>query len=134
MARYDKYDPISGGFRALLAADFPKEDLNKVIGVGLDADGHVVKGAGKSGIRGVLILTKARRAGDVVDVMTQGDIVDLDEGDASLTPVAGTLYYAADADGAVSATASTSLVGSTVESQRLVVRFQTVGAAAPIEP
>ena len=128
MARYDKYDPISGGFRALLAEDFPKEDLDKVIGVGLDASGHVVKGAGQSGVRGVMILTKTRRAGDVVDIMTQGDIVDLQHGDDDLTPVAGTRYYAADADGAVSATASKNLVGATVESQRLVVRFQTVGA------
>lgn len=126
MARYDKYDPISGGFRALLAEDFPKEDLNKVIGVGLNASGHVVKGAGKSGVRGVMILTKVRKAGDVVDVMTQGDIVDLQEGDAGLVPTAGTLYYAASVGGTVSSTASTNLVGSTVESQRLVVRFQTV--------
>lgn len=129
MARYDKYDPFSGGFRALLAEDFPKEDLNKVIGMGLDADGHLVKGKGQSGIRGVMILTKVRKAGDVVDVMTHGEIVDLNEGDEDLTPVPGTNYYAADADGAVSATASTNLVGATVEAQRLVVRFQTVAAA-----
>lgn len=129
MARYDKYNPISGGFRALLAEDFPKESLNKVIGVGLDADGHVVPGAGQSGVRGALILTKVRKAGDVVDVMTQGEIVDFHEGDADFTPVAGTAYYAADADGAVSATASTNLLGATVEAQRLVVRFQTVAAA-----
>lgn len=128
MARYDKYDPISGGFRALLAEDFPKEDLNKVIGMGLDASGHAVKGAGTSGVRGVMILTKAKKAGDVVDVMTQGDIVDLHEGDAALVPTAGTLYYASATDGAVSTTASTNLVGSTVEAQRLVVRFQTVTA------
>lgn len=130
MARYDKYDPFSGGFRALLADDFDKEDLNKVIGVGLDADGHVVPGAGQSGVRGVLILTKARRAGDVVDVMTDGEIVDLHEGDASLTPVAGTRYYVSDSTGALSTTPSTNLVGTTVAAQRLVVRFQTLPAAA----
>lgn len=130
MARYDKYDPFSGGFRALLAEDFPKEDLNKVIGVGLNADGHLVPGAGRSGVRGVLILTKARKAGDVVDVMTDGEIVDLHEGDSALTPVPGTLYYVSDADGTLSATASTNQVGTTVAAQRLVVRFQTLPAAA----
>lgn len=126
MARYDKYDPFSGGFRALLAEDFPKEDLNKVIGVGLNADGHLVPGAGQSGVRGVLILTKARKAGDVVDVMTAGEIVDLHEGDADLTPVPGTPYFVADGDGALSATPSTNSVGTTVAAQRLVVRFQTL--------
>lgn len=125
MARYDKYDPISGGFRALLANDFSKEDLNKPIGVGLDANGLVVKGAGQSGIRGVMILTKARKAGDVVDIMTNGEIVDLGEDDG-VTAAAGTKFYAADADGAVTSDASANLVGSTVEAQRLVVRFQTV--------
>lgn len=126
MARYDKYDPISGGFRALLAEDFPKEDLNKPIGVGLDSSGLVVKGAGQSGIRGILILTKARKAGDVVDIMTSGEIVDLGEDDG-VTAAAGTKFYAADSGGEITSTASGNFVGATVEAQRLVVRFQNVG-------
>ena len=48
-----------GGFRAPLAANFPSADLEKIFGVGLNASGQVVKGAGASGIVGVLVLTKA---------------------------------------------------------------------------
>lgn len=121
MARYDKYDPISGGFRALLAEDFDKANVNKPLGVGLDADGHVVVGGGQTGVLGVLVLTKFRRAGDVVDIMTNGEIVDLGEGD-EVTATAGTKYFAG-ADGTVSTTAEGGVyIGSTVEAQRLVVR------------
>lgn len=116
MARYDKYDPISGGFRALLKADLAAKDVNKAFGVGLDADGLVVKGKGHSGVIGVLVLTKARKAGEVVDVMTSGEIVEFDG-------AAGTAYFAADADGAISGTSSANAVGHTVEKSRLVVRF-----------
>lgn len=120
MARYDKYDPISGGFRALLAEDFDAANLNKPLGVGLDASGHVVIGDGQTGVLGVLVLTKARKAGEVVDIMTSGEIVDLGVGD-DVTATAGTAYFAA-ADGAVSSTEGGKALGATVEAQRLVVR------------
>lgn len=77
MARYDKYDPKVGGFRAFLAVDFPSGDLNKVIPVGLDVNGLVVKGGGQTGIVGVLVLTRVIKAADEpVDVMTAGEIVE----------------------------------------------------------
>lgn len=121
MARYDKYDPISGGFRAPLAADWLAADLNKAIGVGLDANGGIVKGAGNSGLAGVMVLTKKRFAGDIVDTMTDGEIVEFGG-------VPGTSYFAAGADGAVTnaaavAPAVSSNVGHTVEADRLIVRF-----------
>lgn len=122
MGRYDKYDPIAGGFRAPLAAD---RDTNETpIGVGLDANGRVVAGAGNSGIVGVLINTRDMNAGDIVDVMTHGEIVE-----AGL--VAGTTYYAADADGTLgtagpAAGVNATRVGHTVEADRLVVRVQEV--------
>ena len=118
IANYDKYDPKAGGFRAPLAADWLTGDLKKVIGVGLDANGRVVKGAGTSGFIGVLVLTQALLAGDIVDVMTNGEIVDF-------TPsTAGTVYYAATADGVVNATSAAGklIVGHTVQANRLVVR------------
>lgn len=125
MARYDKYDPISGGFRAPLAADWAGA-LGTPVGVGLDANGRVVPGAGNTGIVGVLVIdgqvnsqgtrTNNKFAGDVVDVMTAGEIVDC----TGLT--AGTEYFAAAAAGALGTTNTDTKVGHTVEAQRLVVR------------
>lgn len=57
MARYDKYDPYSGGYRAFLAADWQAADIGKPFIVGHDATGKIVKGAGTSGPKGVLVLT-----------------------------------------------------------------------------
>lgn len=144
MARYDKYDPIAGGFRARLAAA-----LTLVAGsigpvaVSLNASGRVVVGtAGQSGPVGVLVKNVARgpvgqwgtslqgtpnadapigaQAGDTVDIMTNGEIVDL----STTTFPAGSKVYAAT-DGTLSTTGGTGkfLIGYTVEAGRLVVRF-----------
>lgn len=120
MANYDKYDPKAGGFRATLAADWSAADLKQVIGVGLNASGFVVKGSGNSGMLGVLVLTQALKEGDVVDIMTNGDIVSFG-GDH------GTAYYADPTTGVVNSTSATGKyrVGSTVRGDRLVVRFNT---------
>lgn len=117
MARYDKYEPFSGGFRAPLAADTGAGAEFTPIGVGLDSSGRVVAGAGTTGIMGVYIPHKLRKSGDIVDVMTDGEIVEL----TGLT--AGTTYYAATADGVISTTATGKKLGSTVESTRMVVRY-----------
>jgi len=129
VARYDKYDPISGGFRAKLAADWDNADVGKPVGVGLDANGRVVKGGGNTGIVGVLVEDGVRlntglvgkKAGTVVDVMTSGEVVDV-EGLA-----AGTDYFAATDDGDIGDAGSA--IGHTVEADRLVVRV-TKGASA----
>ena len=42
MSRYDKYEPKVGGYRAPLAADFPADKVEHVVGVGHDASGRVV--------------------------------------------------------------------------------------------
>lgn len=126
MANYDKYDPKAGGFRAALAADFPKTDIKTVFGVGLNASGQVVKGAGNSGMLGVLVLTKKQEAGDVVDIMTAGEIVDFGGNP-------GTAYYADPTTGVVNATSAAGKyrTGSTVRGDRLVVRFNETAIAAP---
>lgn len=118
MSNYDKYDPKAGGFRAPLHADWLVEDLKKVVGVGLNASGNLVKGAGNSGLVGVIVLTEALKAGDIVDPMTAGEIVDF-------PGVAGTVYYADPATGEVNATSAAGKVrvGHTVKAKRLVVRF-----------
>lgn len=131
MSRYDKYDPKTGGFRAPLAADWLPADINKLLGVGMNATGEIVIGAGTSGIVGVLVLTKARKAGEIIDTMTDGEIVEfgLTSGEPVSTP--GTVYYVTAATGVVSAGAGAGKVrvGHTVEKDRLIVRFDPeVGA------
>lgn len=116
MARYDKYDPISGGFRAPVDLAVAATDVGKVFGVGLNASGRVVRGAGNTGVLGVHVADKPFNAGDVIDVMTDGEIVDV------TGLVAGTSYYAAAADGVISTTNTGTRQGHTVEATRLVVR------------
>lgn len=147
MARYDKYEPIAGGFRARLGAALTL--TNGSIGpvaVSLNASGKVVVGtAGQSGPVGILVKNVARgpsgqwatnpfgatpnpyapvgaQVNDVVDIMTNGEIVDLD---TTAFP-AGRKIYAAT-DGTLSTTGGTGkfLVGHTVEAGRLIVRFAT---------
>lgn len=144
MARYDKYEPLSGGHRAQLAADWPIAELNTAVGVGLDASGNVVQGAGNTGLVGVVVLTKQLKAGDVVDIMQDGDIVEFDrvgndDGTGTEAPATartpGTPYFASTSDGtigdeaAAGSTAGAPRVGYTVRASHLVVRFG-IGAAA----
>lgn len=126
MARYDKYDPNDGGFRAELNADWLEADLSKVVPVSLNTTGKLVKGtAGQSGFVGVVCLTKQRFAGQVVDVMTDGEIVEL------TGLVAGQNYFAAaDGDSIIPGSGTiTGLrkIGWTVEATRMVVRCDTAG-------
>ena len=117
MARYDKYEPKGGGFRAPLAEATVAGEEFTAFGVGLDANGRVVKGAGQTGIVGLYIAHGHKNPGDIVDVMTDGEVVEADDLDA------GTAYLA-DASGALVSTSETGEValGFTVEATRLVVR------------
>lgn len=115
LSRYDKYEPFGGGFRAPLEADWSKDDFDKAIGVGLNANGRIVKGAGATGVLGVIVITSRKRAREIVDTMTDGEIVEFTEG------VPGTVYFAA-ADGTINTTNTGTRVGHTVEGSRLVVR------------
>src|SRR5689334_1353661 len=121
MARYDQVEPHVGIVRAPLAADLTT-DVNGEFGpiaVSLDVNGRVVVGtAGQSGFVGVLVknlpMVPAGRftagqkvnnwmgahAGDIVDIMTQGQIVDV----VGLTP--GSAIYAIPATGVLTTTAA----------------------------
>lgn len=117
-ADYDKFEPYANGFRARLAADFTDSaKFGTPVGVGLNANGRLVIGPGNTGIVGVMNLTKKKKAGDVVDTMTSGEITGF-EG------TAGTKYFADATSGAISATdgVGKTFVGFTVEADRLVVR------------
>lgn len=126
--RYDKYDPVDGGFRAPLAADFAGSA--NAIGVGLDVNGRVVVGAGHTGVIAILcnpssdVPGATTKAGDPVDCMTDGEVVDF-------VGAAGTKYYAHATTGVISTTSAAGAiyVGHTVEATRLVVR---VGRFTPL--
>lgn len=133
--RFDKYDPVSGGFRAPLFAARDKASgavgggAAAAIGVGLDANGRVVAGAGQTGIVGVLCPSSDMVAGDIGDVMTDGEIVDFGG-------VAGTVYSADTTTGVISAAAPSATkqqVGFTVEGGRLIVRAVRRTAAEVVE-
>lgn len=135
MARYDKYDPIAGGFRAPLAAAITDEaQIGVPLAVGLDGQGRAVIGAGATGVVGVYVADQAKAVGDIADVMTAGEIVDLDEDDFN----PGTIYYGGT-DGVVGTTATGARLGVTVGDvsvttgvvrSRLVVRSVPLGTDA----
>lgn len=115
MPRFDKVEPKGGSFRAPLNFAIPDADVGKVFGVGLDTNGRVVKGAGNTGVRGVVCASSPMSVGEPIDCMTDGEIVDM----TGLT--AGTTINALVADGTIGTAAGTN-VGYTVESWRLIVR------------
>lgn len=126
MARFDKVDSTIGVFRAVAAANVASTaDYDLVLGVGLNASGKaLLKAAGQSGFKGVTTVDRTKRkAGDILDVMTAGEIVEC----AGL--VAGQNYYLTAA-GILSTTVSQWYVGHTVEADRLIVRFESKGTYA----
>lgn len=139
MSRIDKYNPVSGGFRAPLAAnygytasnpDWAHADLGKLRGVSLNAAGEVVIGGAITAQLGVICLTEPQAAGKMIDVMTAGEIVEFTLANGSAA-AAGTVYYAngtaGDYTSAAPAAAANGLrIGHTVEATRLVVRCQIV--------
>lgn len=133
MARYDKYDSKLSGPRGFLAADWLAADVQTVVGVGYNASGQLVKGAGQTGIMGVLVLTRVIKAGrEPVDPMKRGEIVEFDKAGPALAAFAaaapGTRYAVDDVTGAVEALAGAAApgagktyIGHTVEKGRLIV-------------
>lgn len=114
-ARVDKTDSAVGVVRVAYDKDIDKADWGKVIGVGVNASGRLVKGAGNSGVIGVVIADHTRyRAGEIADVFKLADIV----GNEGFK--AGTKYFAAE-DGTISETNTGTYVGYTVESDRLIL-------------
>lgn len=136
MPRFDKYDPKAGGFRAALAAEFPASDgsgpqLGDMWSAGLDVNGLVVAdGSGQTPFVGVCILTKAKSAGDVIDIMTSGEIVEFVNADGTTADPSSVVYD--DGAGSYTATApaagagATRTIGWTVQAERLVVRLGAV--------
>lgn len=125
MARFDQ---VHIGFRARLNADWLDADVGKIIAVTLNANGRVIKGnpAGGIGLKGVVALGMARKAGHPVDIMTQGEILDVVDDDVAGTLAAGSNVYALGTTnaGTLTLTATNNVyVGHMVEIDRLVVRM-----------
>lgn len=137
MARVDKYDPITGGFRAHVAVDYPDADLGKLFGFGLDTTGKMVKGPGtNSGILGVWACTEKPgvvgplREVSRLDIMREGCITDF--GYTAGNPgvdfgTAGQRVFCTAA-GLIVGTAAVGsyYVGCTVEPDRLEVNFNPI--------
>lgn len=116
MARVDKTESAIGVTRGTLAAAIAEADWGKIIGVGIDNTGKVVRGAGQTGIVGVICVDKTNyKAGQRCDIFGNGSEF------LEFSGAAGTKYYAAVADGVVSTTNTGTYIGYTVEADRLVV-------------
>lgn len=136
MSRIDKYDPKDGGFRAPLnaamnATSGPSgvSDLNRVIVVALNGSGKLIKATSAATAVGVVCLSSPKAANEMVDVMTDGEIVELDANDLQTgSPAAGTKYSLDTTASRLAATGTPAAgtnyfyVGTTVEATRLVVR------------
>lgn len=148
MPRYDKYDPISGGFRAPLNADLTFSAAGEFgpLAVSLNTSGRAVVGTqGASGVAGILVknvpfyprlgnvpgqlnaaVPIGGKAGDIVDIMTSGEILGVP------TFTAGQKIYAIPATGVLTATATGNIpVGFMAEAGRLIVRVTPGAVAAP---
>ncbi len=126
MSRIDKYEPNVGGFRAPIGFNTTAAQMGVAFGVGLDVNGRVQLGGANTGIKGVMVNTSAKSVGDIVDIMTFGELVEF-------PGVPGTNYFSVLADGTITTAADTggttpipnTFVGHTVEATRLVVRRTT---------
>lgn len=123
--RFDKYDPVSGGFRAPLNAAILSADVNKIQGVSINGSGKVVVGgAAETAIAGVICPVRPMAAGEIIDVMTSGEIADArTTADAAFT--AGALVKVVGTTGAISAGAAGAgekIIGRTIELDRIILR------------
>lgn len=118
MARVDKTESAVGVIRGTNKQDIPQADWGKPLGVGIDAAGLTVVGAGTSGVIGVAIFDRTNyRAGARTDIFVLADILEVDY-------TAGAKIYALNTTGVLSTTAAGgTLVGFTVETDRLIVRL-----------
>lgn len=137
MSRFDKYDPISGGFRAKLKAALTistAADKEKLWYVSIEAaTGLLVVGGAiaATAVRGIINVRESKAAGDIVDVMTHGEIINFNFlNDGVTATILGTPYYADNTAGGGGLTATTTtnkqvgvLVADSVSGRnRLVVR------------
>lgn len=119
MSRIDKYGGVTGGFRARLAAAVVIGDVGVIKGVSINASGLAVQGASALGTyRGVICADVTFASGQAIDIMTNGEMVEVP------TFTAGQAIYIDVATGLLTATPGTNqYLGHMVEAGRLVVRL-----------
>lgn len=123
MSRFDKYDPVSGGFRAPLAAAILAADVGKIQAVSINGSGKVaIGGAAETAIIGVIVPVRAMAANEPIDVMTHGEIVEaLTTAGAAF--VAGAIVsVATGASTGLVASAAGKVIGRVIEATRVVIR------------
>jgi hypothetical protein len=120
VSRFDKVEPLGGSFRAALAAAVVIGDVGVIKGVSLNSSGRLVQGAAALGAyKGVICADYTMAATQPIDVMTDGEIVDLPAGFT-----AGADIFIAVATGLLTMTAtSNQYLGHMVETDRLIVRI-----------
>lgn len=124
MARFDKVDPRDGSYRAKLSFAVAAADVGKVIPVELNGSGQVVKAAANSvAVRGVICAVQQHAVGEPIDVMTDGEIVDVGKVTGDVTGAAAGAEIKAGAAGTVDAAGTGDSVGWMVENWRLIVRL-----------
>lgn len=75
--RFDKYDPVDGGFRAQLNAALTSANVGKIYAVSINSSGRaVIGGTATTDLRGIICPTEPMAAGAAIDCMTDGDISD----------------------------------------------------------
>lgn len=105
-------------------------DKEKVFGVSVEAaTGLIVLGGAAAAIRGIIQVRESKAAGDIVDVMTSGELADFNFlNDGVTATVLGTPYYADNVTGALTATSTSNkqvgvmVADSVTGRNRLVVR------------
>lgn len=121
-ARIDKTNSQVGVVRAILHADILSTEWNKLRGVGLNASGRVVLGAGVTGVKGLAIFDRTNsKANKIVDIFKLGEAI---LWDTDLL-VAATNYTVNTTTGVVSSTAASGTqiaIGYTITTDRLVIQ------------
>lgn len=127
MSRYDKYEPRAGGFRAALNAAIAAADVGKLYAVAINGSNRVIRtGIGSTAdIVGVICAVRPMNAGDIVDVMTNGEVVEATETAGTAFGNGAKVY--GHTDGTVDDTATTSkylgqVVEATGTTHRVVIR------------
>lgn len=156
--RWDKYDGYVGNFRGALGWDVDLDETNgeanKVLAVGTNSAGAIVRGSGQTGVNGLLIVAVGvdihgnlldgginNMTGDPQDVGAHGEITnfqpydDSDPGNVNaISSAAGTNYYGFPDGSVLAATGSgATYIGHTQEADRLIVDVSSHGPAGTVQ-
>jgi hypothetical protein len=123
VSRFDKYDPVSGGFRAPLNAAIAAADVGKIQAVSINGSGKVVMGgAAETAIIGVVVAVRPMAANDPIDVMTSGEIVEATTTAGAAFVAGAVVSVATGASTGAVASAAGKIIGRVIEATRVVIR------------